>query len=205
MTPLLLLLATPAAHALDVRWWGVGPGFGTRVVPLAYPIYPKMADDTGFPKVEGNFEVAVHAVAYADKVGRVALRGELGGNFDTWGSQEFTVGWDQLLVKEGELQLLLGGGIGVGHERTARDSGESFLYWDVQYFPVRAQIGGLLRDHWRAYEIDIWGTWHIVGAQELCTSADDCTAPPTIGDSLGFYGGVGLEATVYFGSFASTK
>jgi hypothetical protein len=142
MLSLLLLLAPAPAHAVDVRWWGVGPSIGTRVVPLAYPVYPKTADDFGFDPVEGNFEFAVRAVAYADKVGRIALRGGLGGNFDTWGSQEFTVGWDQLLVREGELQLLLGAGIGVGHERTYGPAGKEESYWDVQYFPIRVDLGG---------------------------------------------------------------
>lgn len=205
MSPLLLLLAATPAHALDVTWWGVGPGVGTRVVPLAYPVYPKTAKDAGFEQVEGNFEFSVRAAAYADRVGRVALRGGIGGNFDTWGSQEFTVGWDQLLVREGTLQLLLGVGVGVGHERTLHPDEASEAYWDVQYFPVRATIGGLLRDKWRAYELDLWGTWHLVGKQELCVTADDCDVPPTVGDSLGFYGGLGLEATVFFGSFANAK
>lgn len=205
MISLLLLLAAAPAHALDISWWGVGPGFGTRVVPLAYPVYPKTAKDAGFEQVEGNFEFSMRAVAYADKVGRIALRGGLGGNFGTWGSQEFTVGWDQLLVRDGTLQLLLGVGVGVGHERTYAEAGETNPYWDVQYFPVRATIGGLLRDKWRGYELDLWGTWHVVGKQELCTTADDCEAPPNVADSLGFYGGLGIEATVFFGSFASAK
>jgi hypothetical protein len=34
---------------------------------------------------------------------------------------------------------------------------------------------------------------------------DDCRSPATISDGLGFYGGVGLEATVFFGSFSSGK
>ena len=205
MTPLLLLLAAPAAQAVDIRSWGIGPGVGTRVVPLAYPVYPKQAKDAGFGQVEGNVEFSVRAVAYAGKVGRVALRGGLGGNLDTWGSQEFTVGWDQLLVRDGDVQLLFGGGIGVGHERTYEAEGEAGAYWDVQYFPLRAAIAGLVRDRWRGYELNVWGTWHIVGEQELCGVDGECTSPATLSDGLGFYGGLGVEATVFFGSFFSSK
>lgn len=198
---LAMLLAAPA-YAIEFRWWGIGPTFGTRIVPLQYPIYPKAAD--GFDTIEGNFEAGIKTALYAGNIGRVQLRGEIGGDFSIWRSEEFTFGWDQLLVKDGELQLLLGGQVGVGHERTFSAEGEN-PYWDVQYFPIRAELGGLLRDKWRGYELDLWGAWHIVGKQENCASDGDCTSPADLADGVAFYAGVGVEATIFFGSFYSAK
>lgn len=211
MTLLALTLLTQPAQAVEFRWWGIGPTLGTRVVPLSYPVFPGFVKDgDGDPlvaPVKGNLEVGAHAVLYVGNVGRVGLRGRLDTNFGPWFGQEVTIEWDQMLIRDGELQLLLGFGLGLGHERFYDEEIEGYL--DNQHFPLRVQVGGLMRDKWRAYEINLYGTWRIIGASELCDAEGDCStggeAAEDFFDSFGFYAGIGLEATVFFGNFKSVK
>lgn len=209
MTPLVLALVAPA-HAVEFRWWGVGPTLGTRIIPLTYPIFPGFVNDAdGDPKVdpvEGNLEIGLHAVLYAGNIGRIGLRGRLDTNFGPWFAQEVTLEYDHLLIRDGELQLMFGGGVGLGHERFGDDEGDDYL--DNQHFPLRLQLTGLFRDKWRAYELDIYGTWRIIGASEYCVTEDDCSKgseTEDFFDTFGFYAGLGLEATVFFGNFRSVK
>lgn len=202
---LLPLLLASQAHAVEFRWWGIGPMLGTRVVPLQYPIFPAAVDGTGIDHAAGNLEAGAQAVLYVGNIGRIGLRGQLDTNFGPWFGQEFTLEWDQLLVRDGELQLYLGGGVGLGHERFGdKASDGDYPYLDVRYFPLRLQIGVALRDHWRAYQLQLYGAWHIAGEQDICTAADDCTQPDFT-ESIAFYGGVGLEATVFFGNFKNVN
>lgn len=210
---LLSLLMVGEAQAVEFRWWGVGPMLGTRIVPLQAPVWPALAlDADGDPKVDevnGNMEIGLHAALYAGNIGRVALRGQLNTNFGPWFAQEVTLEWDHLLIRDGELQLMLGAGVGIGHQRFG--DAESDRYLDLKTFPLRLQLSGLMRDKWCGYEIDIYGTLPIAGQTQMCsgTGADDgCDEPgktEDLFDGVGFYGGLGLEATVFFGNFRSAK
>ena len=204
MILLLVSLLSPA-QALELRWWGVGPTVGTVAIPGKYPIALPTVAQGEVEKVKGDVEIGAQGVLYPSGFGRIFLLGSLGFGTAGYGQQEFTVGWDQAIVKDEEFQLLLGAGIGAGHERF-KDKGEA-NYLDVNYFPIRGQLTALLRDRVRAYQIDIYGFYHIVGGQEYCLSDDDisCTSGAEGGGLIAgaVYGGLGAEATIFFGDFRS--
>ena len=201
----LLVSLLSTAQALDLRWWGVGPTIGTVAIPGKYPIaLPTVAQDL-VDKVKGDVEIGVQGVLYPSGFGRIFLHGSLGFGTAGYGQQEFTLGWDQAIVKDEEFQLLLGAGIGAGHERF-KDKGQTD-YLNVNYFPIRGQITALLRDRVRAYQVDIYGLYHIVGGQEYCLSdaESSCTSGADGGGLIAgaVYAGLGAEATVFFGDFRS--
>lgn len=215
---LSLLLALPA-QAIDLKFWGVGPTLGTMAIPTGYPVaIPANAEDAdGNPlvaKVKGDVEVGVRAVAYPSASGRIAGRAILGFGTQKWNRQELVVGYDQAIVKEGDFQLLLGGGIGAGTEKfhsTAADEG----FLRTNYFPLRVELDALLRDRTRAYEFGLYGTFHIVGDQSWYDQPGDTDptsgseAANTIFGAAGVAGGsylsIGAEARVYFGDFKSRQ
>lgn len=203
---LTLLLAVSSASALDLRWWGVGPTVGTMAVPGKYPsAFPAAVrtdtDETLVDKVGGDVEFGVHGVLYPGTAGRLFGNATLGLGTAAWVQPELVVGYDGILVKDEEFQLLFGGGLGAGHERfNDKDTG-NFLR--VNYFPVRAQLSAFLRDRSRAYELGIYATYHLVSSQEYCT-ADGAQCVDGKGEaSVGgaFYGAIGAQATLYFGDF----
>ncbi len=200
----LLALCSPA-HALELKWWGVGANIGTVAIPGKYPIALPSVAQGEVDKVKGDAEIGVRGVIYPSGSGRVFGLATLGFGTSGWGQQEFTVGWDQVIVKDEEFQLLFGAGIGAGHERFKDKGSDDYL--NVNYFPIRAQLGALLRDRVRAYQIDIYGLYHIVGGQEYCLSTADtaCTSGKDGGGLVAgaVYAGLGAEATIYFGDFRS--
>ncbi len=207
---LLLFLAAPA-QAVEFRWWGVGPTVGTMIFPVEYPIaFPVMIVDTGeiggdplVAPVKGDLQVGIRGVVYTVKSLRLWAHPLIGGNFSTWGMQELTLGFDGLFIKDGELQFMGGVGVGVGHERFSAT--DDFPQFDVSYFPIRGELAGLWRDRTRAYELSIYGTWHIAGESRRFDDADDAKGRDgsdfKTGNDLGLYVGLGVEASVYFGNF----
>jgi hypothetical protein len=198
---LLLALCEPAA-ALDARWWGVGPTIGTMAVPTKYPVsLPNLAQNE-VEKVRGDVEVGAEAVLYPGKAGRVFAHGTIGFGTAGWLQPELVVGWDTVVLRDEELQVLWGAGLGAGAETFHSATDNDVLR--VGYFPLRTQVSLLLRDKVRAYEASLWGTWHIAGSQELCTAGDTASCEPAKGDALvagALYFGVGAEATLYFGDW----
>jgi hypothetical protein len=209
----LLLALAPAAHALDTRWWGIGPTVGTMAIPGRYPTaFPANAKDAaGDPlvqKVRGDISFGAHAVLYPDKLNRLGLRGLIGvGIGQPWTSGQLTLEYDRAIVHSDGFQLLFGAGLGAGTERFAGVDSVPDGFLVTNYFPVRAELAALLRDKTRAYEVSLYGTWHIVADQTYhaiqgddgITGADAAVVPGA------FYAGVGIEATVYFGDFRKKK
>ncbi len=209
---LISVLSAPV-HAFDVHWWGVGATVGTLAIPgrypSAFPLNARSAEgDPLVEKVRGDVSFGVHALLYPDNRNRLGLRGLLGvGIGQPWSSAQVTLEFERALVSSDGFQLVAGGGLGAGTERFSgtRDAAHSRLI--VNYFPVRAQIGPLLRDKSRMYEIAIYGAWHIVADQtwyedddaEGVTGADVAALPGAL------YAGVGVEASVYFGDFRSKR
>lgn len=200
----LLALHSPA-EALELKWWGLGPNIGTLAIPGHYPVALPTVAQGQVDKVKGDAEIGVRGVVYPSGTGRLFALGTLGFGTAGWGQQELSIGWDHALIKDEEFQLLFGIGVGAGHERFKDKAGEDFL--NTNYFPVRAQVTALLRDRVRAYSIDIYGTYHIVGGQEYCIAATDtdCTSGKDGGTVIAgaLYVGLGAEATLYFGDFRS--
>jgi len=205
---LALLLASTPAHALDLRWWGVGPTVETMVIPTKYPsAFPAVVrtdgDTTLVDKVRGDVEVGAHAILYPGTAGRIWGIGTIGFGTSGWIQPELTIGYDGVMVKDSEFQLLLGVGLGAGHERYNNKEDGTFLR--ANYFPVRVNLDALLRDKSRAYELGLWGTYHIVAAQEYCDKdGGNCLAGKGDADVAGaLYAALGVEATLYFGDFRS--
>ncbi len=212
---LLACLGTASAGHM----WGIGPTIGTSGFPVEYPIFfPELAlGADGNPLVEPvtfDLDVGAHAVYYLGQGGRVGARFTLGGNFTTFGEQEFTVEYEGLLARIEQSQIFAGGGIGFGHDRFGADADAANpdAYLDVAYFPLRAQIGVLVRDRTRAYEANLFGTWHIAGEQvfSLSGKTEDETKGTAVSDPFGgdgtksdaaLYLAIGGELTVYFGDF----
>ena len=214
---ILTLLSTMALAASDDHWWGVGPLIGTMAFPVEYPaLMPPLAqDDDGnnlVSPVSGDLRVGGHAVYYLGGGARVGSRLWYGGNFSTWGAQEITLEYEAVLTKEDKFQILAGGGLGYGHDRfgALSDAKNPDAYLDVTYFPLRAQIGALLRDRTRAYELQIFATLHVAGEQKFSRTGDAADEETGTAVSLfdtdaksdaALYGALGAEATVYFGNF----
>lgn len=202
MTLLLIALSAPA-HALDLRWWGVGPTIGTMAIPTKYPTALPYVAQGEVEKVRGDVEIGVEGVLYPGKTGRLFGHGVVGLGTAGWTAPELVVGWDTILLKDEELQVLWGAGLGAGRE-TFRSAVDNDLL-RVNYYPLRTQFSVLLRDKTRAYEASIWGTWHIAGSQEFCTSRErsSCVSAKDAEEIIGgaVYFGVGAEATLYFGDW----
>lgn len=217
MISLLLLVSTAAAES--EHWWGIGPMIGTTGFPIEYPaFFPALVqNDAGENLVEPvtfDLRFGAHAVYYLGNGGRIGGRVHYDGNFATWSAQEITVEYEVVLTKVDKFQVMAGGGLGFGHDRfgALADSKNPNAYLDVTYFPLRAQIGGLWRDKTRAYEAQLFGTWHIAGEQKFSKTgetADEETGtavadPLAIDDTksdAALYVAIGAELTVYFGNF----
>ncbi len=213
----LLALAQPAA-AIELKWWGVGPTVGTMAVPGRYPFaFPENAKDVDnvplVEKVRGDMSFGAHAVLYPAAKSRLGARALVGlGIGQPWTSGQITIEYDGALVNEDGFQLLAGAGIGAGTERFGGTAAEPDGYLVANYFPVRGQISALLRDRVRAYEISLYGTWHIVADQTYYaekgavgkTGADSVSNGEAVVPGA-LYGGFGVEASVYFGDFRSKK
>jgi hypothetical protein len=216
---MILVLSTLAFAGDNEHWWGVGPLVGTTGFPIEYPaVMPALAQDADgnnlVEPVRFDLRVGGHAVYYLGGGARIGTRLWYGGNFDTWSAQEITAEYELILTKEDKFQVLAGGGLGYGHDRfgASADAKKPDAYLDVVYFPLRAQLGALWRDRTRAYEVDIFATWHIAGEQRFSATGDaaDEETGTAVADPFGsdatksdaaLYAAIGAEATVYFGNF----
>lgn len=212
MIALLSALVAPAA-ALDVKWWGIGPTLGTIAVPGDYPVLlPANAEDAnGDPliqKVRGDLSFGAHGVLYPTARGRLGARALMGVGFDKpWLSGQFTVEYDLAMINESGFQLMIGAGVGAGVERFSGNFEAENAYFVANYFPVRAQVTALLRDRPRAYEVDIYGAWHIIADQTYFAneSSDGIRGSDLAVVPGGLYLKLGVELTVFFGDFRNEK
>lgn len=209
-----LLLAAAPAFAVDAQWWGVGPTIETMAIPSSYPFsFPAAVRDTNdkgedvllVDKVRGDVEIGARAVLYPGKTGRITALGTLGFGTSHFFQPELVLGYDAVLVKDESFQLLFGGGIGAGHETYGNADNDDKL--KVNYFPLRAGLSALLRDKSRAYEIGLWGTYHLVSSQRYCAADAECVDGKTKPDGTeatvagAAYGALGAQATLFFGDF----
>ncbi len=216
---MILLLTWIAAAEAAEHWWGVGPMLGTMGLPVEYPaLMPALAQDADgdnlVAPVVFDLRAGAHGVYYLGNGSRLGARLHLAGNFATWGAQELSLEWDWILNKEGRFQAFAGLGLGFGHDvfGAESDSKHPDAYLEVSYFPVRAQAGVLWRDKTRAYEGNLFGTWHLAGEQKFSKSGEgeDEQTGTAVADPFdaggeksdaALYIAVGAEVTVYFGNF----
>lgn len=215
MMLLLALVGTASAE----NWWGVGPMIGTMGLPVEYPaLMPPLAQDGDGDNLVApvlfDLRGGAHGVYYLGNGSRIGARLHLAGNFSTWGAQEGTIEWDWIITKERQFQVFAGLGAGFGHDRFGADaeSKRPDAYLDVTYFPVRAQAGVLWRDRTRAYEGNLFATWHFAGEQKFSktgeakdeekgTAVADPFATGGQKSDAALYLAVGAEITVHFGNF----
>lgn len=210
MIALLALLSSTPAHALELRFWGVGPTMGTMLFPGAYPLAAPSNVDTAdgglkIEKVRGDVEIGVRGILYPGPKGRLSARFDHGFGTNGFSRNEFVVGYDKVAWRDEELQVLVGGGAGVGGETfPQKDDGDGYL--DVSYYPLRAEASALLRLGDQAVEVGAHADFHLVSQQPWYRNSDDeDPLPGSAGSSIGLSGaaylGVAVEATYYFGDF----
>jgi len=199
---LALALLSQPAHALELRFWGVGPTLGTMMMPGAYPSALPEAAEGKVDKVGGDLLVGARGVVYPGAKGRISGEFAIGKATD-FSRTEFLVGYDKVMYRDEELQVLIGGATGYGSETLEqKDDGPGAL--EYGYYPLRANANALLRLGQHAAEVGLDVTTHInsVGGWYR-TEDDDDTLVDSGSFDLEFYGSIGIHATFYFGDFTA--
>jgi hypothetical protein len=213
--------------------WGVGPTLSTMAFPGAYPSnFPTVADGSNTPnprdnleRVKGDLGLAARGVLYIKNRNRIGARLHMGfglGGADMRNTA-LTIEYGQSILRQDNVNIFVGGGIGVGKLRF--DQGDDGGDLRLNTYNTRVQIGAIFRDTRgrknaaddRAYELALFATplgWagpetYEFGGKEFSdpesrslfaglTSDDD--------DDQVFKGSIynptiGIEATVFFGDF----
>ena len=230
LVPAALLLAVSApAHADEIgSMWGVGGHIGGRVVPFAYPLaFPKAArkmDTYSLEKVRTNFNFGIDGLIYIDNSSRLFLEGNVdaGKGF----SDTNVIGGYEVALTKGTIDLLAGGGIGIGgmsfkgfegggsaaltegetttttgtgaDEQTGNGPGGDKLR--VTYFPLRAQLSALYRQDQWALQLTLYGELGLPGRHVYTPPNGN---PQDINAAASFvnYPSIGLELSGFYGDF----
>lgn len=205
---LIALALATHAHALELRFWGVGPTLGTMVMPSEYPaalpdVAQTEAGDDRVKRVAGDLEFGAKGVLYPGPNGRLTSRMVLARGTNAFSRGEFTVGYDKVFYRDEELQFLVGGATGFGSESwPQKNDGPGRL--DISYYPVRGEVNGTLRLGKQALELGLDGTWHLVSNGGWYDSdADDEPLKKEGLVSGAAYFALGAHATYYFGDFTA--
>lgn len=206
---LLAAAVVPEAQAADVYMWGVGPRIGTNFLPGAYPsAFPKKVaeeyvdgtEDLEDPtpviqKVRGDVLFGFEAQYYIDGGSRLGMV----GGFDV-GRRYFdahVVAKYNRVIQSASVDFLFGGGAGFGTQRW-KGEGEGSLR--VPYFPLRAEVSGMVRADWLAFQLTPFFQYNL---QANHFFKDDTGADVDVGG--GFYATTGLEFSVMFGDYEPPK
>lgn len=198
-----------SAQAADVYMWGVGPRLGTNFLPGAYPsLFPKIVaedvvdgtEDLEDPtpvinKVRGDVLFGFEAQYYVDGGSRLAMI----GGFDV-GKRYFDahiIAKYNRVIQSASVDFLFGGGAGFGTQRW-KGEGEGSLR--VPYFPLRAEVSGMVRADWLAFQLTPYFQYNL---QANHFYVDDLGNDVDVGG--GFYPTVGLEFATLFGDFEPPK
>lgn len=206
---LLTLAAMPAAQASDVYMWGVGPRIGTNFIPGAYPVafprrvaesYVDGTEGTDDPipvidKVRGDFVFGAEAMYYVDGGSRLGMV----AGFDV-GSRFFdahVIAKYNRVIQSASVDFLFGGGAGFGTQRW-KGEGEGRLR--VPYFPLRAEVSGMIRADTMAFQLTPYFQYNLQANHFYRNDLGE-----DIDVRGGFYPTVGLEFSVLFGDFEPPK
>lgn len=198
------LFAASPAWALDTYMWGVGPKIGTTVLPGAFPsAFPSAVeeDENGDPllskaRFDGLFGVTTTYYANAQNRLGLDLDVDLAKHFDR---EQLVIRYDYVVPGEA-IDFIMGGGIGAGTMRFVGEEPEDAALTRprlrVNTFPARAEIGALVRDGMRGYQVLAFGQFDIPSRSNyLATDGTDSNI------GLGLYLSLGIEISVQFGDF----
>jgi hypothetical protein len=191
------LLVSSPAWALDTWMWGIGPKIGTNALPGGYPLaFPKAVVDNSLDKARFDLLFGASAYYYASQSSRLGLdlQGDFGKGFD---EEEAILKYNW--VYQGDaIDFVTGLGLGAGvmhfHDTAGADQTDAKML--VNDFPVRGEIGALVRDGTRGYQGNLFGQLGI-------PTRSVYTDPDGLQDNVGFglYLMVGIEVSVLFGDF----
>ena len=189
------LLAAAPAQAMDVWMWGVGAHVGTNIIPGHFPsLFSKAVrgdDLSSIDKFRDDLIFGVEGMYYVDKNSRMSLSGGL-----TFAPRYFDrnvlLSYDYVF-KTGAMDLLAGGGLGVGLQRWLGD-GQARLV--IPYYPFRVQASAMIRDEHLAWQLTIFGQYDVPSSQAFTdsTGAD-------VDSHGGIYGTMGAQVSMYYGDF----
>lgn len=235
LLPLLLTLASSEATAANnskLHMWGAGPTLSTMAFPGAYPLnFPTTQDGSNVPnprnkleKVRGDIGVAARGVIYINNQNRVGARLHRGiGLSADMANTVFTLEYGKSLLRQDNINVFVGGGIGVGTMRF--NQGDEGGDLRVNTYNTRVQLAGVFRDTRgkknaaddRAYELALYATpIGINGPEQYEFGGTEYSDPDSYslfagltaeeGDDQTFRGSqynptVGIEVTVFFGDF----
>jgi len=220
-----LALAAPA-QASDAYMWGIGARIGSTAIPTQYPaLWPTrinkydvnddgetdvnangVEQETSLAKVGGDFILGGEGYYWLNKTQRI---GGLVG-LDTakgWTDVHLLAKYDQVLTGGGDVDILLGGGLGVGTQTWKGLDADGNVVTDgeklkMNYFPVRAELAAMIKitDEWsvaaKAFgqlNIPTNHIWTVEG-EELDVAGSPFNYPQ-----------IGVEATVMWGDFKPPK
>lgn len=192
---LALMTASPA-YALDAWMWGVGPKVGTMALPGQFPMAfpPAVKDEGELAKVRGDVILGVDAVYYANSSTRLGASGafDVGkGFYDMSAMIEYN--W---VTQSDALDFILGAGAGAGTMKWT--TGQASLR--VPYYPLRGEIGALIRDQSRGYQGTVFAQYNLPSNHFY---TDALGAEVEVG--RGIYFTVGVEVAVMFGDFTPPR
>lgn len=209
-----LVWASPASAGTSTYMYGIGPRVGTIVIPGGYPAaFPsfnelnakgdetgeklKIVEDTTIEKVRGDMILGVEGLYWADKNNRLA--GTLGlGLGSGYTDTHLILKYDKMYAMDA-LDTFVGGGLGVG---VSSWRGEEDEHLRVPYYPIRGEVGALVRQKNFAVQGLFFLNLNLPGRQTL-TLADDTEYESGFGWS--FYPQLGAELQLLFGDFTKPR
>ena len=229
---LLLLTAAPDAQAANNQpfMWAGGATLSTIAFPGAFPLeYPKATND-GDPNPRNNLErvkadlgIGARGLLYLNNKNRIGARLNLGfglGGADMR-STVFTLEYEQSIFRQDNINVFVGGGIGVGSLRFNQGSEGGDLRTNT--YNTRLQAAIIYRDTQgkkkaaddRAYELALFATPIGFNGPETYEFGNTTVEDP---ESYSLFAGltgdesddqalkgsrynptVGIEATIFFG------
>ena len=242
LLPFLLSVLTAPSHAASgPHMWGVGPAVSTIVYPGSYPgdlphfnedidSLSGMLDDdpeSTMDKTKGDFALAGRGLLYLKNKQRLGARLQMGfGGGMTM--TNFTLEYEQSLLREDNINIFAGGGLGVGALKFSQaDASTGTNVLSLNTYIARGQVSAIYRDKQgkknkaddRAYELSLYAILFAHGPESFRN--DDKGIDVVDPDSFTLFasdedeqqklkGGsyspfLGLEATIFFGDFTAPK
>jgi hypothetical protein len=233
MLPALLLFAGQDAQAADGPYmWGVGPSLSTIAWPGAYPNqFPRATGDNdpsprdNLEAVKGDLSIGGRGLLYLKNKQRLGARLNLGfGN--GYNATTFTIEYEQSILREDNINVFVGGGIGVGRLKFAQGENGTL---STNTYNTRLQVAATFRDKKgkknaaddRAYEVALFVTPLGSNGPETYEYGDVTVQDPDNASTFAFLTSdedddqklkgslynptIGIEVSVFFGDFTAPK